>query len=222
MFHRIHIVKREVREGCRLGSLRRLAFALMMLAVAGSGLATTAMATGNNNKAMIEEAVKLGEEFRVVVGEVDEETRAYLGLQRAEGVVVYEVIAGRPADLAGIRVKAVIKEIDKHEIRTLADFGRALKTAMQTENFTVATYEAPDPVNPGLASGVNFHPPSQEATAAKPWRTARRVPAEALAKAGCFGGFRRLVHRSLGEGGSSDGRHGCEAVGLHFVRTEKD
>ncbi len=35
-----------------------------------------------------------------------------------------------------------------------------------------------------------FHPPSQEATAVKPWRNATRVPAEALAKAGCFGGFR--------------------------------
>ncbi len=158
MFHCIHIIKREVREGCRLGSLLpRVAFALVMSAVAGSGLATTAMATSNNNKAMIEEAVTLGEEFGVVVGEVDEETRAYLGLQRAEGVVVYEVIAGRPADLAGIKVKAVIKEIDKHEIRTLVDFGRALKTAMQTENFTIATYEAPDPIHPGLAGGVNFH-----------------------------------------------------------------
>ena len=36
-----------------------------------------------------------------------------------------------------------------------------------------------------------LHPPSQEATAVKPWRNAERVPAEALAKAGSFGGFRR-------------------------------
>ncbi len=53
-------------------------------------------------------------------------------------------------------------------------------------------------------TGPDFHPPSQEATAArpsepellrrsrlKPWRNAERVPAEALAKAGSFGGFRR-------------------------------
>ncbi len=33
------------------------------------------------------------------------------------------------------------------------------------------------------------------------------MPAEALAKAGCFGGFRRSSHR----------RHGCEAVALHKV-----
>jgi len=31
------------------------------------------------------------------------------------------------------------------------------------------------------------------------------VPSEALAKEGCFGGFRRSPNR----------RHGCEAVGLH-------
>lgn len=116
-----------------------------------------APAMQNSSKAAIEEALRLGEEFGVVVGEVDEEIREYLGLQRAEGVVVYEVIAGRPADLAGIKVKAVIKEIDKYEIRTLEDFGRALKAVGATENFTVATYEPADPDNQGMAGGVNFH-----------------------------------------------------------------
>ena len=106
---------------------------------------------------LAEEALSLGEEFGVVVGEVDEETRQILGLQRAEGVVVYEVIGGKPADLAGIKVRAIIKEIDKVEIRTLEDFGRALKTALQTDNFTVATYEPADPENQGLAGGINFH-----------------------------------------------------------------
>ncbi len=62
------------------------------------------------------------------------------------------------------------------------------------------------------------HPPSQETTAVKPWRNAKRVPsdpsakasgrrAEALAKEGCFGGFRR----------SPNMRHGSEAVALHSV-----
>ncbi len=32
----------------------------------------------------------------------------------------------------------------------------------------------------------SLHPPSQEATAVKPWRNSKRVPAEALAKAGSF------------------------------------
>ncbi len=114
-------------------------------------------AAGLNKTAMIQEAIRLGEEFGLVVGEVDEETRDYLGMERAEGVVVYEVIAGKPADLAGIRVKAVIKEIDKHEIRNLVDFGEALKAALKEENFTVATYQPFDPVNPELSGGLNFH-----------------------------------------------------------------
>jgi membrane-associated protease RseP (regulator of RpoE activity) len=105
---------------------------------------------------MKEEALRLGQEFGVV-GEVDEEIRDMLGLQRAEGVVVFEVIAGRPAELAGIKVKSIIKEIDKVEIKTLEDFGRALETAMPTENFSVATYEPTDPDNQGLAGGINFH-----------------------------------------------------------------
>ncbi len=105
----------------------------------------------------VAEALKLGEEFGLVVGEVDEDIRKILGLQRAEGVVVFEVIGGKPADLAGIKVKAIIKEIDKVEIKTLEDFGRALKTALKTANFTIATYEPTDPDNQGVAGGINFH-----------------------------------------------------------------
>jgi C-terminal processing protease CtpA/Prc len=137
-----------------MGPLLGVVFMAFMI---GALMPEPAPAMKNSTEAAIEEALRLGEEFGVVVGEVDEETREYLGLQRAEGVVVYEVIAGRPADLAGIKVKAVIKEIDKYEIRTLEDFGRALKAVRATENFTVATYEPADPDNQGLAGGVNFH-----------------------------------------------------------------
>lgn len=104
-----------------------------------------------------DEALELGEEFGVVVGEVDEEIRDFLGLTRAEGVVVFEVIGGKPADLAGIKVRAVIKEIDKFEIKTLQDFGRALKASLPITNFTVATYEPADPDNQGVGGGINFH-----------------------------------------------------------------
>ncbi len=104
-----------------------------------------------------EEAVQLGEKFGLVVGEVDEELRKYLGLQRAEGVVVFEVIGGKPADLAGVKARSIIKEIDSKEIKTLKDFGKALKTALQTENFSLATYEPADPTNQGLTGGVQFH-----------------------------------------------------------------
>ena len=64
----------------------------------------------------------------------------------------------------------------------------------------------PRPLDTPYGEDVDLvHPPSQEATAVKLWMNAKRVPAEALAKEGCFGGFRR----------SPDRRHGCEAVGLH-------
>ncbi|GJL49074.1 MAG: hypothetical protein NPIRA01_03010 [Nitrospirales bacterium] len=104
-----------------------------------------------------DEAIQLGEEFGLIVGEVDEELRAYLGLERAEGVVVFEVIGGKPADLAGIKARSLIKEIDSHDIHTLKEFGTALKIALTTENFSLATYEPADPTNQGLTGGVHFH-----------------------------------------------------------------
>ena len=104
-----------------------------------------------------EEALQLGESFGLVVGEVDEELRDYLGLQRAEGVVVFEVIGGKPADLAGIKAKSIIKEIDSKEINNLTDFGNALKAALPIENFSLVTYQPPDPSNQGISGGVQFH-----------------------------------------------------------------
>jgi C-terminal processing protease CtpA/Prc len=103
-----------------------------------------------------EEASSLGEEFGIVVGAVDEEIQKELKLQRAQGVAVFEVIGNSRADYAGIKVRSVIKEIDKQEIRNMTDFGRALKKAMTTCNFTVGTYE---PAEPGelVSWGVNFH-----------------------------------------------------------------
>jgi S1-C subfamily serine protease len=109
------------------------------------------------SKAMTkEDAVRLGEEFGIVVDEVDEGIRKELGLQRTEGVAVLEVIGGTMADAAGIKVRSVIKEIDKVEVKNLVDFGRALKRAMEQCNFTVGTYEPADPGDP-VGWGVNFH-----------------------------------------------------------------
>lgn len=102
------------------------------------------------------DAVRLGEEFGIVVGPVDEEIKNELKMERPEGVVVFEVIGGTRADMAGIKVKSVIKEIDKVEIKTLRDFGKALKRTMKECNFTVGTYEPADPGDP-VGWGVNFH-----------------------------------------------------------------
>ena len=104
-----------------------------------------------------EEALRLGEEFGIVVGEVDKEIQQYLGLERSEGVVVFEVLGGKPAALAGIKPRSLIKEINSVEIRNLKDFGLALREALPTENFTVATYEPADPDDQGISGGINFH-----------------------------------------------------------------
>jgi len=103
-----------------------------------------------------EDAVRLGEKFGIVVEEVDEGIRKELNLQRTEGVAVLEVIGNSQADYAGIKVRSVIKEIDKVEVKNLIDFGKALKRAMEQCNFTVGTYETADPSDP-VGWGVNFH-----------------------------------------------------------------
>ena len=103
-----------------------------------------------------EEAARLGEEFGIVVGAVDEAIQQELKLERAQGVAVFEVIGNSRADFAGIKVRSVIKEIDKREIRSMTEFGLAIKKAMKQCNFTVGTYEAADPGDP-VGWGINFH-----------------------------------------------------------------
>ena len=122
----------------------------------GRGITSASVQAESPSGEMTEEkALTLAEQFGVDVGEVDEEIQKILGLTKAEGVVVFEVIGGSPAELSGIKVKAVIKEVDIFEIRTLLDLGRALEKTLQTQNFTVATYEPMTGV--GVTGGLNFH-----------------------------------------------------------------
>lgn len=135
----------------------RLALVSLFLLCVGSVLESYAAPAQENGKMTDDDAVRLGEEFGIIVGPVDEEIQQELKMQKAEGVVVFEVIGGTQADLAGIKVRAVIKEIDKVEVRNLKDFGRALKLAMPTCNFTVGTYEPADPETQGVGGVMNFH-----------------------------------------------------------------
>jgi S1-C subfamily serine protease len=122
----------------------------------GLGMTSISVLAESSSGQMTEEkALTLAEQFGVDVGEVDEELKEILGLTKAEGVVVFAVIGGSPAELSGIKVKAVIKEVDTFEIRTLLDLGRALEKTLQTQNFTVATYEPMTGV--GVTGGLNFH-----------------------------------------------------------------
>jgi hypothetical protein len=129
------------------------------LAAADGGLSVTwaaDSANSANGEMTVEEAIRLGEEFGIAVGEVDEDIQKELNLQRPEGVAVFEVIGNSRADYAGIKVRSVIKEIDKKEVRTLIDFGKAVKASLKECNFTVGTYEPADPGDP-VGWGVNFH-----------------------------------------------------------------
>lgn len=130
---------------------------LLVLCLLHMGLGTELRAESESQPITEEEALRLGEEFGLIVGEVDEEIQHLLGLQDAEGVVVFEVIGGKPADLAGIKPRALIKEINSKDIHNLQEFGQVLKAAMATDNFTVATYEPPDPDNQGMSGGIQFH-----------------------------------------------------------------
>jgi hypothetical protein len=130
----------------------------MYLILAGCAVCLVSpVPAGTDNEMNEAEAKRLGEQFGIVVDSVDEEIRKELKMQRPEGVVVFEVIGGTPADSAGIKVRAVIKEIDKVEVRSLKDFGLALKRVLATCNFTVGTYEPADPDNQGVAGILNFH-----------------------------------------------------------------
>ena len=136
--------------------MRQIGAACLLLfsAWCAAGVAWGARA---DNDMTAEKAAQLGEQFGIVVGPVDEEIRKELKMQKSEGVVVFEVIGGTPAELAGIKVRAVIKEIDKVEVRSMVDFGRALKQVLSTCNYTVGTYEPADPENQGVAGVLNFH-----------------------------------------------------------------
>lgn len=123
------------------------------------GVVSPALVLSNTSGGVMteERALELAEQFGVDVGEVDEEIREFLGLTRAEGVVIFAVIGGTPADLAGVKVKAIIKEVDRFEIKNLIDLGVALEATLPTQNFTVATYEPSDPSDQGVTGGLNFH-----------------------------------------------------------------
>ncbi len=128
-----------------------------LLAGLAAGWGVSAFAQSGDDVMTDDKALALAEEFGVEVGKVDEEIKDILGLTKAEGVVVFAVIGNTPADRAGIKVKAIIKEVDGREIGTLSDLGRALEQALPTQNFSVATFETAGIDDQGVSGGLNFH-----------------------------------------------------------------
>ena len=125
--------------------------------VVGSVASLVSFAQSESEEMTEEKAYALAEKFGVDVGEVDEEIKNILGLTKAEGVVVFAVIGNTPADRAGIKVKAIIKEVDGKEIRDILELGRALEKALPTQNFSVATFEPAGIDDQGIGGGLNFH-----------------------------------------------------------------
>ena len=152
----------EYRYRCMDGTARALRWgrALVVCGILSGLLGIPLPGRTANDRAAdgmtVDEAAKLGEDFGVIVGDVDEEIQKELKLQRPQGVAVFEVIGNSRADYAGIKVRSVIKEIDKKEVKNMLDFGRHIKKAINECNFTVGTYEPADPGDP-VGWGVNFH-----------------------------------------------------------------
>lgn len=111
-------------------------------------------ATDTRNKEVIAMAEK---ELGLIVGAVTEDIRKEMNLRSAEGVAVFEIIGNSLAEAAGIKVGAVIAEINKKPVRNLDDFGRLLPEVLKEGNFTVGTWEPTNPENQGMGQQMNFH-----------------------------------------------------------------
>jgi S1-C subfamily serine protease len=99
----------------------------------------------------------LAEEFGAIVGPVTEDIRKELNLRTSEGVAVFEIIGDSLADLAGIKVKSVIAEINNQPVRDLDAFGRLLSRALAQGNATIGSWEPASPEDQGAGQQMNFH-----------------------------------------------------------------
>jgi S1-C subfamily serine protease len=149
--------------------MRYLRFVLAGLVLFGLvGMARAASDTTTDKKSVAltpdkaadkkqKDIIAMAEEFGLIVGPVTEDIRKELNLRSAEGVAVFEVIGDSLAEAAGIKVGAVIAEINKKPVRTLEDFGRLMAEVLPEGNFTVGTWEPTNPENQGQAGQMNFH-----------------------------------------------------------------
>lgn len=103
------------------------------------------------------DVIAMAEAFGLIVGPVTEDIRKELNLRAPEGVAVFEVIGDSLAERAGIKVGAVITEINKKPVKNLDDFGRLLAEYLKEGNFTVGTWEPTSPENQGIGQQMNFH-----------------------------------------------------------------
>ena len=117
----------------------------------------TAVSADKSSEKRNKDVIAMAEEFGIIVGPVTEDIRKELNLRSAEGVAVFDIVGDSPAEKAGIKVHAVIAEINKKPVRNLDDFGRLLTEVLQEGNFTVGTWEPTSPENQGQGQQMNFH-----------------------------------------------------------------
>src|SRR5436853_3124531 len=79
--------------------------------------------------------IAMAEEFGLIVGPVTEDIRKELNLRSAEGVAVFEVIGDSLAELAGIKVGAVIAEIYKKPDREHEGLVRLIAEALSKGSY---------------------------------------------------------------------------------------
>jgi len=118
---------------------------------------STAVSADKSSEKRNKDVIAMAEEFGIIVGPVTEDIRKELNLRSAEGVAVFDIVGDSPAEKAGIKVHAVIAEINKKPVRNLDDFGRLLTEVLQEGNFTVGTWEPTSPENQGQGQQMNFH-----------------------------------------------------------------
>jgi C-terminal processing protease CtpA/Prc len=140
--------------------------AVLLALVAGAGPTSAEPVTDKKGAAVAadmssdkrnRDVIAMAEEFGLIVGPVTEDIRKELNLRAPEGVAVFEVIGDSLAERAGIKVGAVIAEINKKPVRNLDDFGRLLTEVLNEGNFTVGTWEPTNPENQGIGQQMNFH-----------------------------------------------------------------
>jgi membrane-associated protease RseP (regulator of RpoE activity) len=124
---------------------------------ASSDTKSVALAPDSSVEKRNKDVIAMAEQFGLIVGPVTEDIRKELNLRSAEGVAVFEVIGDSLAERAGIKVGAVIAEINKAPVRSLDDLGRLLTEALEKGNFTVSTWEPTNPENQGQGGQLNFH-----------------------------------------------------------------
>ncbi len=118
---------------------------------------STAVSADKSSDKKSKDVIAMAEEFGIIVGPVTEDRRKELNLRSAEGVAVLDIIGETLAERAGIKVGAVIAEINKKPVRNLDDFGRLLPECMTEGNCTVGTWEPTNPENQGQGGQMNFH-----------------------------------------------------------------